>query len=432
MRHELLLSSDLVTPLGRLRLAGRIWNGRGVVSTSPLRVYGSFALVCVLRGAGTYKDAHGLRTSVEAGQCITVLPELGHWYGTRAGETWDEIYLTFDGPVFDLWRTSGLLGQTEPVRPHPEGFPNRLQALAQTASQFPNDRAKHIAQLLTLLNELPYTQYSRPNTPHPTSSFLSDAKAALETDIGAEISLSDLANRLNVGYETFRKRFERETGVSPAKYRAQKRMEAAKSLLRYSPQMTNRQVAQTLGFADEYHFSRRFTQSVGVSPRAFRRGELFPKERQKRLQNPESSVTVRLLNFANSDDRGHLYDLRLRILRPNRPPEAATFPGDEEATTFHVGAFDQAGKCVGVATLLVNNGLQLRGMAVDTDTQGQGVGRRVLKLAHQTAKERGYKEIWCNARVRAMPFYAKNGWVQEGDEFHVPDVGPHYIMRKKL
>lgn len=140
-------------------------------------------------------------------------------------------------------------------------------------------------------------------------------------------------------------------------------------------------------------------------------------------------LTVRQLG---PEDRPALYDLRLRILRPNRPPEAAHFPGDDVPTTVHLGAFTPQNRCVGITTLVENHGLQLRGMAVDTDVQKQGVGAVILAEAHRVARERGFAELWCNARVYAMPFYERAGWLAEGEEFEVPDVGPHYIMRKQL
>jgi GNAT superfamily N-acetyltransferase len=67
-------------------------------------------------------------------------------------------------------------------------------------------------------------------------------------------------------------------------------------------------------------------------------------------------------------------------------------------------------------------------MATDTTLQGTGVGRQVLLLVQEIAAERGVP-LWCQARVSAMGFYEKMGWVAEGDEFEVPDVGPHYVMR---
>jgi AraC-like DNA-binding protein len=35
--------------------------------------------------------------------------------------------------------------------------------------------------------------------------------------------------------------------------------------------MTHREIARTLGYADEFHFSRRFRAQYGVPPRDYRR-----------------------------------------------------------------------------------------------------------------------------------------------------------------
>ncbi|MFC4990632.1 hypothetical protein [Rubritalea tangerina] len=35
---------------------------------------------------------------------ICINPEVGHLYGTEGGGLWEEFYLVFNGPVFDLLR----------------------------------------------------------------------------------------------------------------------------------------------------------------------------------------------------------------------------------------------------------------------------------------------------------------------------------------
>jgi AraC-like DNA-binding protein len=45
---------------------------------------------------------------------------------------------------------------------------------------------------------------------------------------------------------------------------------SARELIRYRPGITNRELAALLGFSDEFHFSRRFTEHAGITPRAFK------------------------------------------------------------------------------------------------------------------------------------------------------------------
>lgn len=122
-----------------------------------------------------------------------------------------------------------------------------------------------------------------------------------------------------------------------------------------------------------------------------------------------------------------LYDLRLRVLRPGRPPEYVRHDRDLDPGAVHIGAF-LGRRLAGIASLLPANGLQLRGMAVEPDLRKTGVGATILEYAHRIATERNLP-LWCNARDSAVGFYEKSGWVVEGEGFEVPDIGPHHVMR---
>lgn len=275
-RHELLLPSEVPTPLGRFRLAGAIWGGPGVEPRRPLRVYGDYALVCLAGGSGAYEDANGASLRLSAGAVVAVFPELAHWYGPRRrGQPWDEVYLTFEGPVFDLWRAAGLLDPRRPVAPAtPPSWPERFRTLIDSLAR-PADaagRVRQVAELQSLVADLlpGDALEAGAGLPGSPSAWLTQARGLLEDGLALPADLPAVAAAVGMSYETFRKRFQREAGVSPARYRLVKRIEAAQRLLAYAPQMTNAQVAAAFGFSDEFHFSRRFREVAGVTPREYR------------------------------------------------------------------------------------------------------------------------------------------------------------------
>ena len=111
------------------------------------------------------------------------------------------------------------------------------------------------------------------------------------------------------------------------------------------------------------------------------------------------------------------------------------FPGDDAVDTRHVGVFD-GDLCIGCATLLrstweAHPAWQLRGMAVASDRQRQGVGRALLAfLDRELPCIAPTVGVWCNAREKAVPFYRKAGFQVVSERFHIEHVGPHFRLFK--
>jgi AraC-like DNA-binding protein len=260
------------SPLGQVTLLASIKDGRGVQPPLPLRVYGSYALVYVTAGRGTYADANGTALKIGAGDVILVFPELPHIYGPCAGETWDEFFVLFSGPAFEAWRRMGLLSLARPVihLPEPGAWRDRLQALALPPGVAGEAaRAGQVLDLLRILTELSLIS-SDPPSLASENIWLARACALLAEDIGGNRPLCELVRPLGLPYETFRKKFTHALGQPPARFRAQKRLAAAADLMQFTS-LTNAQIAERLGFGDEFHFSKRFKRLRGETPTAFRR-----------------------------------------------------------------------------------------------------------------------------------------------------------------
>ncbi|MEM9141415.1 MAG: GNAT family N-acetyltransferase [Bacteroidota bacterium] len=133
------------------------------------------------------------------------------------------------------------------------------------------------------------------------------------------------------------------------------------------------------------------------------------------------------------------YPVRHNVLRIGRPLKECALEGDMHSTTVHIGSFYE-GVLVGVATLLkkemgnqgIQSAYQLRGMAILENHRKKGIGKILLTFGERLAKEEGAEVIWMNARVSAQDFYRKSGYVEIGQVFKVPNIGPHMVMFKKL
>jgi len=263
---------------GRLCLAGINKQSAGV--GPKMRVFGRFAIVLLLHGRGMYLDARGTKREVVAGDAILILPELPHIYGPRPpksrGGQWDEIYLCFDGPLFELWRREGLIDDSLLVRSvaDPHILFERLRTLCELPRpQNALDNGAHLRELLAILADV----FPPRENIHTEPLWLTRARSVLESNLDQTLGGRDAARAAGMGYEAFRRAWTREVGVSPNRYRDQKRLEAAQILLAQNA-LTQSQIARSLGWRDEAHLSRRFRELMGMSVREWKAGRGFQRD----------------------------------------------------------------------------------------------------------------------------------------------------------
>jgi AraC family transcriptional regulator len=104
------------------------------------------------------------------------------------------------------------------------------------------------------------------------ASVLHRVRTYIDAHIGEHISLDDLARQAGISRFHFARQFRLTTGESPMGYLRRVRIERSKSILQ-GRETTIAEIAATLGFSDQSHFTRTFGRLVGVSPGSFARSD---------------------------------------------------------------------------------------------------------------------------------------------------------------
>ncbi|MBK7383599.1 MAG: GNAT family N-acetyltransferase [Flavobacteriales bacterium] len=133
------------------------------------------------------------------------------------------------------------------------------------------------------------------------------------------------------------------------------------------------------------------------------------------------------------------HPLRLLVLRPGGSQEDVEFANDRLAGAFHLGVF------VSIETVCVasfypekNDTLRgwkqyrLRGMATHPDHRSRGAGEKLMRFAMDHLHAQNADLLWCNARIKAVPFYERLGLTVVGDAFEIPGIGTHYLMQRRI
>jgi len=123
------------------------------------------------------------------------------------------------------------------------------------------------------------------------------------------------------------------------------------------------------------------------------------------------------------------WKLRQKVLYPEK--DVRDMSMEEDLEGIHFGAFKD-GWLVGVISLFQSGeDFQFRKVAVDAAVQNMGVGSIMLDYVTAFALQEGGRRIWCNARVSAIPFYLKHGFIQTGRTFEKGSVD-YEVMEKDL
>ena len=97
-------------------------------------------------------------------------------------------------------------------------------------------------------------------------------KGYIGNNFSKDFELKMLADEFKISVRTINRLFQKNAGTTPLHYRQQCRFTAACELLRQND-LSIKEIADKLGFCNQFHFSREFTRLAGISPRNWRRQE---------------------------------------------------------------------------------------------------------------------------------------------------------------
>ncbi|MEO8087895.1 MAG: GNAT family N-acetyltransferase [Bacteroidota bacterium] len=145
-------------------------------------------------------------------------------------------------------------------------------------------------------------------------------------------------------------------------------------------------------------------------------------------------MNYRILEPKSEEEMEKYFNLRYEILRkPWNQPQSST-KDEWEAQSIHVLLLDENNEAIACGRLQLNSKEegQIRSMAVRDDMQGKGFGKKIIEYIEAKAKERGLKIITLDARINAVKFYERSGYVVVGESYLLFGVIPHFKMEKKL
>jgi len=260
---NILIHNTELSPLGGISLAGTSIQGVGVLEKE--RILNSYSLVYLFGGNGRYRDETGIDIAIKPGDLIQIHPDISHWYGPDKGQVWDEVFIIFEGEIFDLWYKQKCFDLSKKVinlNPVEYWRDRFFKACGTECNDDPNEAIGSVIKLQQILADV--HRASEVDT-EQNKNWLEHAKSVL----GKENDSHRAAERIGMNHETFRKKFKKVYGLPPQQYIIHHTMETARGILKEEATPIH-EIASRLGYCDEFHFSKQFSKVVGCSPSVYR------------------------------------------------------------------------------------------------------------------------------------------------------------------
>jgi len=152
-----------------------------------------------------------------------------------------------------------------------ESWRQRLTAVVERDAITASDALIEVCRMQQVLADL---WHGRADTESPTSASESawarQARDVIDRTIPGPVDWAAVARELHVSEPTLRRRFREQFGIPPGRYRIRRMIDRACDLM-HRTDLTDAEIADRLGFCDPFYFSRCFKQTIGRSPRAYRR-----------------------------------------------------------------------------------------------------------------------------------------------------------------
>lgn len=131
------------------------------------------------------------------------------------------------------------------------------------------------------------------------------------------------------------------------------------------------------------------------------------------------------------------YERKFHLYK-NLPESFSKYNEDDSKSTMHIALFVN-GKLVSGLTLIkkkFNNSrclsFQIRGMFTKNKFSNRGYGSILIKYAKNEVIKSKNVIFWCNSRRKAINFYKKNGFVENGNFFLIKKIGLHKKLVLKI
>ena len=221
----------------------------------------------VVSGKGTF-EVGGKTFEVVPGDLFFARPSQLIRYSADEQQPWEYSWVGFNGACAHKLAAQLPFTDTAPVHhtQDPEGMRAALTNIYSSRGLEPQDEAAMVGYLYLFISALmKETSETRPHNASSSNQYVLNAIKYIQFNYSHDISIDDVAKSVGVSRSHLYRVFMLNVGKSPIDYLTEYRINEACKLLR-AGNLSIAEVAISVGFFDQFYFSRVFKRAKGMPP----------------------------------------------------------------------------------------------------------------------------------------------------------------------
>lgn len=237
------------------------------------RTLDEYQMLYLVEGEGVFTSEHIKEQKIKSGDIFLLFPGEWHSYHPAENSKWKSYWIGYKGKNMDDRVKYGFMSPEKPI--YHVGYSAEIIQLYDSAMKAAKEEAAYSQQRLAgIVNNLIGVMYSKErniilNRDRNKVDIINKARLIIREKLESRITIQEIAEQMGMGYSNFRKLFKEFTGVSPALYQQELRLQKAKELLS-TTNTSIKEIAYQLNFDSPDYFSSKFKMKVGCKPSEYR------------------------------------------------------------------------------------------------------------------------------------------------------------------
>lgn len=254
------------------------------------KILDNYKIVLVIKGKGRL-ELEGKAFEIKSGDLFVLFPGVKHFYCADPDDPWELLWVSFNGKACASIMDSIIFSREHPII-HGVSSNMIIQLLTNIIFDLENESSDYALKatgfLYIFFSELiPYTKtLNEQRTIKTKDESIKRALAYIDVNYHQEIDVETLAHYVNFSRSHFSRLFKKEVKLSIPEYLNIVRIQKAKTLLTGTDLSVN-EVAKSVGFKDQFYFSKIFKEIEGQSPSFYK---IMGLSTRKKQQCDDSSV----------------------------------------------------------------------------------------------------------------------------------------------